>query len=64
MPTPNDGPSMHDLVIADILARKELGIRRYGSLLQAGNGRNPLQDAYEECLDLAAYLKQALVEAS
>jgi hypothetical protein len=37
-------------------------VRRYGTKLQAGNGRNALQDAYDECLDMAVYLKQAIVE--
>lgn len=62
LPLPNDRPAIQDLVIADILKRKELGIRRYGTPLQAGNGRNALLDAYEEALDLAVYLRQALEE--
>lgn len=62
LPTPNDGPSMHDLVIADLLERKEHGLSKYGSLLQTGNGRNFLQDIYEEILDAAAYIKGKLEE--
>jgi hypothetical protein len=62
MPVPTDGPSMHDLVAADLAGRKAFGLARYGSLLQAHNGRRALQDAYEEILDLAVYLKQHLVE--
>lgn len=61
-PIPNNAPSIHDLVIADIRARKELGKQRYGTILQAGNGRDALLDAYEEALDLAAYLRQAIAE--
>lgn len=36
--------------------RRELGLTRYGALLQAGNGRDSLRDAIEEVVDLAAYL--------
>ncbi len=49
-------------VIADINTRREVGIERYGTALQAGNGRDALLDAYEEALDLCMYLKQAMVE--
>jgi hypothetical protein len=51
-------PSAHDGVCRDVQARKELGQRRYGSLLQPFNGRDGLRDAYEESLDLAAYLRR------
>lgn len=66
MPTiPDAASSLKDVqthVIADINARRELGIERYGTALHPHNGRNALQDAYEEALDLAIYLKQALLE--
>ena len=42
--------------------RDRVGRERYGTPLQPHNGRDALQDAYEEALDLAAYLKQAIVE--
>jgi hypothetical protein len=61
-PTPTTGPHIADLVMADMAARKELGIQRYGVALQAGNGRDALQDAYEEALDLTMYLRQAIEE--
>lgn len=51
-----------DLVIEDIKKRKEFGVRKYGVPLRAHNGRSALQDAYEEALDLAHYLKQAIEE--
>lgn len=57
-----EGPSMHDLVIEDMARRKEFGLVKYGTILQAGNGRNALQDAYEEVLDLAVYLRQRIAE--
>lgn len=49
-------------VIADMEARRQVGIRRYGTPLQAGNGRDCLRDAYDEALDLVAYLRQAIAE--
>lgn len=61
-PIPNDGPSCHDLVMEDLTARKQFGLRKYNSLLQPNNGRSMLQDAYEEVLDLAVYLRGALEE--
>lgn len=61
-PTPNEGPHVHDLVVEDVKARKALGVERYGTPLQAHNGRDALRDAYEEALDLACYLRQALEE--
>lgn len=57
MPEPNDRAFIQDLVIADIEDRKEFGIKKYGTALQSGNGRSMLQDAYEEALDLAIYLR-------
>ncbi len=62
LPTVNNQPYIHDLVIVDIEARRAIGIERYGTALQPHNGRNALLDAYEEVLDLAMYLKQRLVE--
>lgn len=55
-------PSVQDAVIADIETRKAVGLERYGTLLQPHNGRDALQDAYEEAIDLAMYLKQAILE--
>jgi hypothetical protein len=61
-PKPNDGPAIADLVMADIKARDQLGQQRYGTRLQANNGRDALVDAYQEALDLAFYLRQAIEE--
>jgi hypothetical protein len=80
LPVPNDGASMHDLVIGDLMDghpgartlagvvadlrdRKLLGLRRYGSLLQAFNGRDALRDLHEELEDAAVYARQCLTEA-
>ncbi|RKH13779.1 hypothetical protein D7X74_21260 [Corallococcus sp. CA047B] len=50
------------LVRADAKARDVYGREHYGTPLQAGNGRDALVDAYQEALDLAVYLRQALEE--
>lgn len=44
---------------ADMLARHHQGIARYGVPLQYGNGRDHHVDAYQESLDLVAYLHAA-----
>jgi len=48
----------------DMHARDEMGRAKYGTHLQAHNGRRPLVDAYQEALDLCAYLKQETEEAT
>jgi hypothetical protein len=64
-PTPisNNSPSIHDLVVADLSERKQFGLQKYGTLLQANNGRTGLVDAYQEILDLSVYLRQCLEES-
>ena len=49
-------------VIADLRRRTAQGVKTYGVPLSTHNGRSALQDAYEEALDLAQYLKQAIME--
>lgn len=49
-------------VMADMAARIAKGADQYGEPLTTFNGRDALQDAYEEALDLALYLKQAIME--
>lgn len=77
-PVPNDGPSMHDLVIAQLrgyagdddreplvralAARRALGLERYKTILQAGNGRDFARDATEEAVDLVVYVRGMLAE--
>lgn len=61
-PVPNDGKSMHDLVSLDLQERKAYGLNKYQSLLQACNGRNFLQDLYEELQDAIVYTRGALQE--
>lgn len=62
MPVPNDGKFIQSLVMEDLDARLKIGILRYGTGLQINNGRDMLQDAYEEALDLAIYLRGCIEE--
>jgi hypothetical protein len=61
-PVPNSSADIQSMVIADIGTRRQVGMARYGTVLQAHNGRDALRDAYEEALDLAMYLRQAIAE--
>lgn len=51
-------------LVADCKARDALGRERYGTPLQAHNGRDALTDAYQEALDLCVYLWQARLETT
>ena len=51
-----------DLVISDMRARDNFGWLKYRVPLTGNNGRDALRDAYEEALDLAVYLRQAIEE--
>lgn len=62
LPKHNERKPVWELVIADMDKRNQFGIEKYGTPLQAHNGRDALQDAYEEVLDLAVYLRQAIEE--
>ena len=61
-PTPNNQPAIWTLVIHDMQERDRIGRERYGVPLQPHNGRDALMDAFEEALDLCAYLRQAIYE--
>lgn len=61
-PKKNKNKPIADLVIADLRERKKAGLKKYGTYLQANNGRSALQDLYEELLDAAQYIKQAIEE--
>jgi hypothetical protein len=56
LPVVNDRPDIQSMVIADIEAR------RYGTALQAHNGRDMLRDLYEELLDAATYIRGVIEE--
>lgn len=62
LPVPNQSRPIADLVCEDLQKRKEHGTRKYGTPLQAHNGRSASRDAYEESLDLTQYLKQKAIE--
>lgn len=55
-------PDVFELVLTDLTARNEVGRATYGGTLRPFNGRDALWDAYEEALDLAVYLRQAIYE--
>jgi len=62
LPEKNSSPYVQDLVIADIEYRKELGRKKYGTLLQPNNGRDFFLDLYEELLDSVIYLRGLMEE--
>jgi hypothetical protein len=53
-----------EAVRADLLRRSQFGIAKYGTTLadNPADHRAKLQHAYEECLDMANYLKWAMME--
>ena len=61
-PRQNGYPNAHDEVSLDILRRKKLYVKEHGVELTPFNGRNVLVDAYQQTLDLALYLWQAIYE--
>jgi cytidylate kinase len=61
-PTPNANQAVWDLVMQDMRERDLVGRERYGTPLQAMNGRDPLIDIYQEALDLVVYLRQEIEE--
>lgn len=63
-PAKTGGTAIWDLVKVDIDERDLTGTKKYGTRLQAFNGRNSLVDAYQEALDLTVYLKQKIVESA
>ena len=61
-PLITERPDIMARVAADVLNRRDTGIQRYRTTLQAFNGRDALTDSYEELLDAAAYTRQLLDE--
>lgn len=49
-------------ITLDIGERIKKGEAEYGTTLCTNNGRDALWDAYEEAIDMALYLKQAIFE--
>lgn len=60
-PTPTAETPTYLHVIADIRERAAAGLNTYGTYLQPNNGRDSLQDAYEEALDLALYIRNEML---
>ena len=62
-PVPTKGKQIIvDIVLADIRERAEAGKLKYGTYLQANNGRDPLWDLYQELIDSVMYLRQLILE--
>jgi len=61
-PKTNTLPGVWSLVVDDMQGRDAFGRSKYGTPLQPHNGRDALVDAYQEALDLAVYLRQAIYE--
>jgi hypothetical protein len=59
--TPEVSP-IWDLVMADMRERDRIGTERYGDRLRVTSANDPLRYAYEEALDLACYLRQAIAQ--
>lgn len=54
--------STRDALVVDMRGRDAYGEGLYGTRLRAGDGRDSLVDAYQEALDLVAYLRKALAD--
>lgn len=63
-PETNAGRPIYEMVVDDIELRAAEGLKKYGTLLQAGNGRDALVDAYQEAIDLCLYLRQKIEETA
>lgn len=62
-PLPRPGREDVLLTLVDALTeRRAYGIRKYGRPLESFNGRDAIRDAWEETLDLLAYLTQVRLE--
>lgn len=61
-PKKNTFPEVYQLFTEDLETRYRIGMQRYGKALQPFNDRDALRDAYEEAIDLAFYLRQAIYE--
>lgn len=49
-------------IAADVMARKEMGLKKYGMALQPCNGRNNLNDLYQEIIDALKYAQTEYLE--
>ena len=53
-----------EAVRADLLQRSQVGIKKYNTTLERSDLdlKDWLQHSYEECLDMANYLKRCIIE--
>jgi hypothetical protein len=51
------------LVIQDIVERDKFGQEKHGNVIHEHTHENPLREAYEEVLDAAVYLREAIARA-
>ena len=58
----NPNPAVWDIVIKEMKARDDFGLKKYGARLKANNGRDTLQDLYEELLDAIVYCRTLMYE--
>lgn len=56
--------SSYSYATACLESRKGLGLQKYGTVLQKGNGRDSLIDTAQELTDALAYLAQAGMEGT
>jgi hypothetical protein len=62
-PPPNGtGVEILPMVVADLQARAEHGLAKYGTPLRAFDGRTTMVDVYDEILDAAMYVRKELHE--
>lgn len=61
-PVDHGTEGMHDKLILEIGHRRDVGLARYNSTLQAFNGRDALRDILEELIDGSVYVLQAMTE--
>jgi len=57
-----DKKNITDLVISDLRGRSAIGRAKYGRDLMPHDGRDSLQDLYEELLDACQYIKKYMLE--
>lgn len=62
-PAPQPGQlTVADYVLADIQARVDAGLKKYGTKLMTNNGRSADWDLYQELIDAVMYQRQKLLE--
>jgi len=57
-----DEDQLSKAIQEDMEKREQFGLKKYSQYVKAGDNRDFLQEAYEELLDLAVYLKADLLQ--